>query len=190
MRLTITALVVLALASSSCSSERDNAGSPPSTRLAEPADAIGQDLMLALSQAKNYHHKAKIEMSDGRTDDAIASVRAILSLRFPANAPEADDVRDDARALLAKLLVGKGELDEAARVVQEGIAASPRDSFFVANLYTVAGEIHEARAKLLDAAAEGDAKQRTVAERHAAIEAFDKSNQIDAVLQKQIMEQR
>jgi hypothetical protein len=194
MRLLISMIVVLALAS--CS-ERDNASAPPSTpstpstRLGEPADAIGQDLMLALSQAKNYHHKAKIEMSDGRTDDAIASVRAILSLRFPANAPEAQDVRDDARALLAKLLLGKGELDEAARVVQEGIAASGRDSFFVANLYTVAGEIHEARAKQIDAAGSGDAaKQRAVAERHAAIEAFDKSNQIDAALQKQIMEQR
>jgi hypothetical protein len=189
MRLTITALVVLALASCWSCSERDNASSPPSTHLAEPSDAIGQDLMLALSQAKNYHHKAKIEMSDGRTDDAIASVRAILSLRFPTNAPEAEDVRDDARALLAKLLLGKGELDEAARVVQEGIAASGRDSFFVANLYTVAGEIHEARAKQLDAG-DGDAKQRAIAERHAAIEAFDKSNQIDAALQKKIMEQR
>lgn len=193
--LLLTALLVAVVAVASCScSERENASAPPATssqtRLAEPADAISQDLMLALSQAKNYHHKAKIEMSDGRTDDAIASVRAILSLQFPANAPEAADVRDDARALLGKLLVGKGELDEAARVVQEGIAASGRDSFFVANLYTVAGEIHEARAKQIDAAAAVDAKQRAIAERHAAIEAFDKSNQIDAALQKKIMEQR
>ena len=193
LKMDLVVLVVVALAS--CA-QRDSGAPPSSTQLAEPTDVIDQDLMLALSQAKNFHHKAKIAMTDGHTDEAIASVRAILSLHFPANAPEAADVRDDARALLAKLLIGKGELDEAARVVQEGIAASSRESFFVANLYTVAGEIHEARAKLLDAAAgagsarDGDGKQRAVAERHAAIEAYDKSNQIDAVLQKQIMERR
>ena len=70
----------------------------------------------------------------------------ILSLQFPAGAPEADDVRLDARALLAKLLVGQDQLDEAMRIVEEGLASSQRDSFFVANLYTVQGEIHEARA--------------------------------------------
>ena len=186
----------LGLGLGSCS-EREPAPAGSATRLAEPTDVIDQDLMLALSQAKNFHHMAKIAMTDGRTEDAIASVRAILSLHFPANAPEAEDVRDDARALLAKLLLGKGDLDEAARVVQEGIAASTRESFFVANLYTVAGEIHEARAKQLDAAAEASEraadpglKAHAVAERHAAIEAFDKSNQIDAALQKQIMERR
>jgi hypothetical protein len=193
------ALVAAAVGVFASCSEHDRDVPPAITRLAEPTDVIDRGLMLALSQAKNFHHKAKIAMTDGRTDDAIASVRAILSLQFPAGAPEAEDVRDDARALLAKLLVGKGELDEAARVVQEGIAASTRDSFFVANLYTVSGEIHEARAQRLDGATEvddpgksptADAKWRAIAERHAAIEAYDKSNQIDEALQKQILEQR
>jgi type IV pilus biogenesis protein CpaD/CtpE len=179
-------VVVVALLAS-CA-QRDSGAPPSSTQLAEPTDVIDQDLMLALSQAKNFHHKAKIAMTDGHTDEAIASVRAILSLHFPANAPEAADVRDDARALLAKLLVGKGDLDEAMRIVQEGIAASTRESFFVANLYTVAGEIHEASAKQLDDAMDSGRSQPAIAERHAAIEAFDKSNQIDAALQKQIME--
>ena len=60
--------------------------------------------MIALSKAKNFHHKAKVYMSDGNIAEAIASVREILSLQFPAGAPEAEDVRNDARALLAKLL--------------------------------------------------------------------------------------
>ncbi len=133
------------------------------TSIAEPGDAIGKDLMLALAQAKNLHHKAKVLISNGDTTAAIASVRQILSLRFPPGAPEADDVRDDARALLAKLLVGQGQIDEAQRTIDEGLAQSPRDSFFVANLYTVSGEIHEARAAQLDAAAglgDGSAKPR------------------------------
>ena len=54
------------------------------TQVTEPSDAIDQKLMVALSQAKNFHHKAKVYMSDGNTAAAIASVREILSLRFPA----------------------------------------------------------------------------------------------------------
>jgi hypothetical protein len=161
------------------------------TSLGEPSDAIGKDLMLALGQAKNLHHKAKVLMSDGDIAGAIASVRQILSLRFPPGAAEADDVRDDARALLAKLLIGQNQLDEAQRTVDEGLAQSRRESFFVANLYTVAGEVHEARAAQLDAAAAaGDvgAKPQATAERRAALEAFDRSLKIDEALQKQLVE--
>ena len=181
-------LLGLVIAITSCS-ERDAAAPPPppTTRTAEPADAIDQHLMLALSQAKNFHHKAKVYMSDGNLAAATASVREILSLEFPAGSPEAEDVRNDARALLAKLLVGQGQLEEAMRVVQEGIAASQRESFFVANLYTVKGEIHEARAQDADKAGE---KQKATDERHAAIEAFDKSNQIDIALQKKLAEDK
>ena len=173
-------LAVLLITACNSSSEP-----PPVTKTAEPADAIDQNLMIALSKAKNFHHKAKVYMSDGNTTAAIASVREILSLQFPANAPEADDVRNDARALLAKLLLGQGQLDEAMTVVTEGIAQSQRKSFFVANLYTVKGEIHEARAALLV-----DDKAKSTAEKHAAIEAYDASNAIDTELQKQLMESK
>jgi tetratricopeptide (TPR) repeat protein len=172
---------------------QSQSGGDAVTQLGEPSDAIGKDLMLALGQAKNLHHKAKVLMSDGDVAGAISSVRQILSLRFPAGAAEADDVRDDARALLAKLLVGQGQLDEAQRTVDEGLAQSPRESFFVANLYTVSGEIHEARAAELDGAAgSGDAaaKARATDERHAALEAFDRSLKIDEVLQKKLVEGR
>jgi hypothetical protein len=155
----------------------------PTTHTPEPADAIDQNLMIALSKAKNFHHKAKVYMSDGNIAEAIASVREILSLQFPAGAPEAEDVRNDARALLAKLLLGQGNVDEAMRVVTEGIAQSQRKSFFVANLYTVKGEILEARA----AQQSPDEAKQT---KHAAIEAYDTSNQIDTELQKQLMENR
>lgn len=155
------------------------------TRVAEPDEVIGQDLMIALAQAKNFHHKAKVYMTDGKLADATAAVRQILSLEFPKGAPEAEDVRNDARAMLAKLLVAQDQLDEAMRVVSEGIAQATRDSFFVANLYTVQGEIHEERANRFDRAgqnAQGDD------ERRAAIKALDKSIQINEVLQKKLME--
>jgi hypothetical protein len=176
-------LLVMLVTACSCNSQSEPL---PTTHTADPADAIDQNLMIALSKAKNFHHKAKVYMSDGNLAEAIASVREILSLEFPAGAPEAEDVRNDARALLAKLLLGQGQpgsIDEAMRVVTEGIAQSQRKSFFVANLYTVKGEILEARA----AQQQPDEAKQT---KHEAIEAYDTSNQIDTELQKQLMESR
>ncbi len=175
-------------AGGACSTETSSA--PPAgsvTRVPEPGDVIDQELMLALAQAKNFHHKAKIYMSDGNLADATASVRQILSLRFPGGAPEAEDVRLDARALLAKLLVSQGQVDEAMRTVSEGLAQASRESFFVANLHTVQGEIHEARAAQLEAAND---KPRAAEEKRAAIAAYDRSIQINTALQKRLMEGR
>ena len=180
-------IAVIAITSCfACTSEKERA---PTVRIADPTEVIGEDLMIALSKAKNFHHKARVYMSDGKVAEAIASVRAILSLEFPAGAPEAEDVRNDARALLAKLLVGQNQLEEAMNVVTEGIAGSQRESFFVANLYTVKGEIHEARAAALDPA-DPNNKAKIVDEKRAAIEAYDKSNQINTVLQQKLMEER
>src|ERR1051325_23525 len=121
-------------------------------------------------------------MTDGNLPAATASVREILSLSFPKGAPEAEDVRNDARALLAKLLVSQGQIDEATRTVDEGLAQSQRESFFVANLYTVQGEIHEARAAAFDAA--GESGKASNDERRAAIASYDHSIQINERLQK------
>jgi hypothetical protein len=170
-----------------CSTEAPPQQAGSVTRVPEPGDVIDQELMIALAQAKNFHHKAKVYMSDGNLVDATASVRQILSLRFPAGAPEAEDVRLDARALLAKLLVSQGQLEEAMTTVSEGLAQASRESFFVANLHTVQGEIHEARATQLDAAND---QARAAEEKRAAIAAYDRSIQINAALQKRLMEGR
>jgi hypothetical protein len=182
-----TLALALGVASCSCTApEREPAkGSPSVTRVAEPEDVIDEELMIALAQAKNFHHKAKVYMTDAKPAEAIASVREILSLRFPAGAPEAEDVRLDARALLAKLLVSQGQLDDAMRTVDEGLALVQRETFFVANLYTVQGEIHEVRAANFDSAND---KARAIDERRAAIRSYDRSIQINAAIQKKLME--
>ncbi len=182
----IIPLVALAIALGalgvSCAPRSDDVDRT-STRLTEPEDAVSEDLMIALGQAKNYHHKAKVYMSDGNLNEAVASVRQILAIQFPAGAPEAEDVRLDARALLAKLLVGQGKVDEAMRVVDEGIAAATRDSFFLANLHTVRGEVLEAQAALADDGT-ADGKARAAEAKKAAIAAYDKSISINEQLQK------
>ena len=193
--------VALGVALAGCSSEREpgagtrSEAARPVTRVTDPSEAperfdlIDHDLLVALAQAKNFHHKAKVYMTDGNLTAATASVRQILSLSFPRGAPEADDVRNDARALLAKLLMSQGQLDDAARTVDEGLAQSQRESFFVANLYTVQGEIHEARAAALVAATE-PSEAAASTERHAAIASYDRSIQINERLQKKLMEER
>ena len=185
MKLVIALCCIVSVAS--CSQRKAEPESSV-TQVTDPSEVIDQKLMLALSLAKNFHHTAKVYMSDGNPTAAIASVREILSLHFPANAPEAEDVRNDARGLLARLLVGQGQLEEAMIVVKEGLASASRESFFSANLYTVKGEIHEANAQKLDA--DPATKARATDERHRAIESFEASNKIDKKLQEQLMESR
>lgn len=167
----------------------DHAPGGGATRLTEPEDALSEDLMVALAQAKNFHHKAKVYMGDGNLTEAVAAVRQILAIQFPTGAPEAEDVRNDARALLAKLLVGQGKVDEAMRTVDEGIASASRDSFFLANLYTVRGEVLEAKAALADDGT-ADGKTRAAEAKKAAIAAYDRSIQINEQLQKRLSQER
>jgi len=176
--------IATALLVAACSTSNDPpAGKVGTTKLADPSDVIDEELMIALAQAKNFHHKAKVYTADGKPDDAMTAVRQILSIKFPAGTPEAEDIRLDARALLAKLHIGRKELDEAMRLVDEGLATTTRESFFVANLHTVKGEIHEARSEQLDATDKAAAN----IERRAAIESFDRSIKINESLQKQLM---
>ncbi len=180
------ALVALGFA---CSNEPGGDGrrGGPVTTITAPEDAIGEELMLALSQAKNFHHKARVYMSDGQLAPATESVRKILAIEFPAGAPEAEDVRLDARAMLAKLLVAQGTVDAAMSVVDEGLASATRESFFVANLYTVKGEVLQAQAELLVATGQPGDAERAREVRKQAIVAFDKSIAINEALQKRIL---
>lgn len=186
---TLVSFALAALAACNTGSSDRDPGPRPRTVVAEPSDVIGEELMIPLGQAKNHHRKAKVYMADGNIPAAIAAVRQVLSLQFPKGAPEAEDVRNDARALLAKLLMSQGQIDEAARTIDEGLAQSQRESFFMANLYTVQGEIHEARAAAFDAAGESG-KSSAVDERRAAIDSYDKSIRINERLQKKLLEDR
>ncbi len=173
--------VALGLALAACSP--GDSGNPSPVRLTQPEDAIGDDLMLALLRAKNFHQMARVYMSDGKLPEATAAVRQVLTIPFPDGAAEAEDVRHDARALLAKLLVGQGQLEAAMTVVDEGLAGATRESFFVANLYTVRSEVLRAQAAALDASD----KPRADDLRRQAIMALEKSNQIAEALQKRLL---
>ncbi len=191
--LVIAGLVIGAVVA--CSRSDDGRPGRAVTKITAPEErdrdqAIDEPLMIALSQAKNFHHKARVYMSDGKLDDATAAVRAILSIRFPPGAPEAEDVRLDARALLAKLLLGQGQVEAAMTVVDEGLATATRDSFFLANLFTVKGEVLQAQATALDASGAPADHPRAITLRQQAIVALDRSIQINSGLQAALMEDR
>jgi len=172
-----------------CSSQGDGDRGRSVTRITEPEDVIDEGLMIALSQAKNFHHKARVYMTDGKLPEATQAVRNILSIQFPADAPEAEDVRLDASALLAKLLVGQGQVDQAMTVVDNALAGARRESFFVANLYTVKGEVLQAQAALLDGTGQAGDLERAREIRKQAIVAFDRSITINEALQKRLVDE-
>lgn len=191
----LLAWCLCALVAGACASERADTGAADRDRsvtaLPEASGrdlpALGEELLIALAQAKNFHHKADIHLQEGDIESALAAVQAIMGIPFPDGAAEAEDVKLDASARLAKLLIAKGDLDQAMRTVEESIAMSTRRSFFLANLYTVEGEVHEARANLLDDDTSEEARQQARDARKRAIEAFDRSIAINTELQKALL---
>ena len=175
--LTVMFATLLAATVVCCASDEEPRSN---TKLPEAQDQIDQELMVALLQAKNFHRKAKVYMTDGQLDAAIASVTQILSVQFPPDSPEGEDVYLDAYALLAKLQVLKGDLEAAMKAVDTGIASAKRDSFFLANLHSVKGEIYEAVAAGHDDPKSPEAR----AAFKSAIESYDTSIQINEKLQK------
>ena len=165
-----------------CAARSDDGPDRRVTELPAPGPELSQDLMLGLSLARNHHHKADVYLKEAKVEPAIASVREILSIKFPPGSPEGEDVMHDASARLAKLLVTRGALDEALKVVDEGIAGASRQSFFLANLHAVRGEIMEARAAQSD---ESDPAAATAA-RKQAIESYDRAIAIEKALIDQL----
>ena len=187
MRALALALVMgLATTALLCCSSDERGDQKPVTELTEPRDALRQDLMVALNQAKNFHHKADVYLKDARLDLAIEAVKEVLEIPFPPEAPEGEDVKLDARARLAKLLITKGEVQEAMDIVNAGIKRAERDSFFLANLYTARGEVWEARAVQADEAGKTDEGKKM---RLEAIEDFDRSIQINNALLEELVEE-
>lgn len=156
------------------------------TELPQPGPELSKELMIGLALAQNYHHKADVYLKEARTEQAVTALRQILGIEFPAGSPEGADVTQDARARLAKILITRGQLDEAMTVVDQGIASATRQSFFLANLHTARGEVLEARAEMI----EDDDKAAAVTARRQAIESYDRAITIQKALIEQLAGKR
>jgi hypothetical protein len=60
-------------------------------------------VLIALSEARAWQRRADLLLLDGDLAGAIRSVDEVLQVPFPANTPEAEDVRLDAYLRLARL---------------------------------------------------------------------------------------
>ena len=180
-------LAVAGVAGSCAQEDRDGeAKKGRVTEITQPGDALSEELMLALSMAKNLHHKADVYLAEMRSDEAVKALEAILEIRFPDDAPEREDVTLDARARLARLLANQGKLDQALTVVDTGIKAAKRRSFFLANLNAVRGEILEGRALQIEDSQPDEAKKL----RRDAIKSLDEAIQIEKMLLDQRYQER
>lgn len=104
---------------------------------------LDEALMLFLATARSLHHKADVLAGQGESAQAAAAVEAILELRLAGSWPEAEEVRLDAASRLAKMRLAQGRVTEALALVQRMRAGVKRESFYLANLLTVEGEILE-----------------------------------------------
>lgn len=147
---------------------------------------LDRELMLLLSSARAYHHQANIHLQQGEVDRAIDTVREILKLDLSSKWPEAEEVRLDATARLAKLLLGQGKEDAALEQVKQGLAGAQRESFYLSNLHSVRGEILEQRSKRLDSEGQKDQARQVARE---AIASFERSITINKRLQQQLLSQ-
>jgi hypothetical protein len=169
------------LLAAGCAAERD-ATCPC---LEAGGGVLPEELMLTLSSARSLHHQADLHLQQGEVERAIETVRAILALRLESRWPEAEEVRLDASARLGKLLLGKRDEKEALAIVDRELERGARESFFLSNLHGVRGEILEARAKRLEAGGQKEAARQSARE---AIQAFERSIQINKRLQRLLLE--
>jgi len=149
-----------------------------------PAKVLDQELMVRLASARALHHQADLHLQQGEVELAIKTVRRILALDLDPRWPEAEEAQLDARARLAKLLLGQAKEGDALEAVEQGISGARRPSFYLSNLHSVRGEVLEQRAKRLDG--EGDKPGARQAAR-AAIAAFESSITINKELQRQLL---
>ncbi len=137
-------------------------------------------LLISLAQARNLHLKADSLSLAGNRVQARKTVEQILTLQFPQGAPEAEDIKNDARARIATMFIESEDFLAAQQILTEGFRQLTRDSFFVANLHTVQGQLLEAQA----------AKQTDITIqknlRREAITAYERSQTINIKLQNNL----
>lgn len=144
-------------------------------------------MLLMLSEARAWQRRADLHLADGDVAAAIASVQEVLSIAFPPGNIEAEEVRLDAHARLAKLLLSTGGEEaenKALAQVEAGRKLATRDSFFRSHLESVAADVYTARAKRLTDPAEQKAA------RHQAIKALERTIEIDKQLQRALLNHR
>ena len=90
----------------------------------------------------------------GEHELAIERLRAIAEREVPSSVAEEDArvIRQDAYDRWARVRMGRGDVDEARRIVERGLALGEREDLFTANLLTTRGRVAEAQGRDREAA--------------------------------------
>ena len=182
----VTALALVAALSlvTSCSGEATQTPAPCRCECPPAKGGLSSALLSRLATARALHHQADILLGQGKLDGAMERVRGILALDLDSRWPEAEEVRLDATARLAKLLGDKkGDLEAALKLVDEELKGKLRPSFYAANLHSTRGDLLEAKVKKLDAAGK---KKEAKATARLALAAFEASIRINKALQAKL----
>ncbi len=165
-----------------------NACQRPAPSPPPAAPVTASEMVLALlSEARAWQRRADLHLSDGDINAAIAAGKEVLAIAFPSDVSEAEDIRLDACARLAKLylrLGGEVYEDQALAQIETGRKFVTHDSFFAAQLETVSADVYEARANRLS---DPEAKR---AEKRRAILALERAVQIDRRVQRSLLHLR
>ncbi len=133
-----------------CRGEGSTAGCPSAEPAGPPVD---EALMAFLSAARALHHEADVRQSANDTPGAITSLERLVALPAPG-VVEVDEVVADARARLAELRLGQGDVDGADRDVHAGLERVKGPTYFRGHLLEVQGLLEEARGRALADAGE------------------------------------
>lgn len=97
---------------------------------------------------------AEQALDRGDAEAARRHLRALVNRAVPSDVAERDArvVRQDAYDRLARLALAAGDVAQARRQVEAGLALGEGDDVFTANLLTTRGRVHEAAGRDLEAA--------------------------------------
>jgi tetratricopeptide (TPR) repeat protein len=126
--------------------------------------------MAALGTVRALHHEADVYEGAGQFAQASQAMRRVLDLRLPQGFGDAESVRADAWGRLAELDLRRDAPDEALARVDEGLAATPRESVLQARLFMVRGQALRALAERAAGAGDGALAARRREEALAALE--------------------
>lgn len=157
----------------------------PSPETAPPSNGTSDELsLLMLAEARAWQRRADLQLADGDVVGAIASVQEVMAIRFPAASQEAEEVRLDACARLARLYQssgGEAGEERALSTLDDCRKSATRDSFLRAQIESVAADVYEARAhRLTDVELQKSARRQ-------ALQCLEKAIEITKRLQRALL---
>ena len=150
------------------------AARPAATACAcEDEPVVDPPLLAFLSLARAAHHEADLAMADGDRAKALAALARVTSATWTGKKPpELVEVTADTFARIADLQSEAGQLDEASRAVDAGLALATEPTHYRGRLFELRGVVEQRREKALKD--KGD-KEGAAKAHQAALDAFAKA---------------